>query len=145
MEFKEIEKPQQTKLWKYGACYQKKAEGYILHIQPVIFGFRVALIKEGTMLYELNLCAGDQLYQISLLYTITERILSQANDEQQLHKLIDQIPNMEVRPFYKDPTWLVRYCKLANEDLSCFDEIDFIKLDPEILTQSRERSFNPTE
>lgn len=140
MNFKAVKNPETNaaKEWNVGGSHIKESENYYLLILPVMFGWRVKLIRKNSYIYDLDLCAGDNLAMIQVLYNVVETILSDI-EEKDLNALTNNFPEMETRPYYKDKTYLPRLMKMipSNTDLIATE------VNGEELMKGRERSFNP--
>lgn len=139
MNFKTVKNPElnAAREWNIGGSHIKESENYYLLILPVMFGWRVKVIRKNSYLYDLDLCAGDNLAMIQVLYNVVETILLNI-EEKELYALTNSFPEMETRPYYKDKTYLPRLMKMmpSNMDLIVTD------VNGEELLKGRERSFN---
>lgn len=140
MKFKTVENPEinAPREWNYGGSHIKESENYLLLIQPVLYGWRVKLIKKNSYYYDLDLCAGKDIALIQVLYVLVETILTQFK-EPYLQEFLSTFPTMKSRPYHTDPSYIPQLMELILE------ETDFIATDisEKELLEGRKRSFNP--
>ena len=81
-------------------------------IHPVIFGYRVRVGSVGSLCYDLDLCGGDNLEMIDLLYNGTRQIIEgQLREQGKIN--YSEFPIQHTKPFFKDMEFLKDFCALV--------------------------------
>lgn len=112
MEFKKVED-------RHPDLYERiELDGVEIGIYPVMFGYRVRVGYVGRMSSELDLCGGDNLEMIDLLYNGCRLIVEgqhrmNVRDSRAWFKP-QEFPEQNVKPFYKDLDFLGKFCDLIT-------------------------------
>lgn len=90
--------------------YRKVSEdGKIqIGVHPVIFGFRIRAGYVGCMAYELDYCAGADISQVELIYSMVLTILH--NDIP-----FKSFPNQNTKPMINDPNCFIKLISLIGD------------------------------
>jgi hypothetical protein len=88
------------------------SNGHIeIGLYPVIYGFRVRVSIEGDEFCQLDLCGGNNLEMIDLLYNGCRQIL-EGQFRENGRADFKEFPTQNRKPFFKDMNFLKEFCDL---------------------------------
>lgn len=106
-----FEKSKDTKDLFHRTVLNMDSNSIEMGIYPVMFGFRVRIGFVGKSYCQLDLCGGDNLEMINLLYNGSRQIIE---GQLRLNGKIDfnEFPEQVKKPFYKGMEFLKVFCDL---------------------------------
>lgn len=88
------------------------SNGHIeIGLYPVIYGFRVRVSVIGDSFCQLDLCGGNNLAMIDLLYNGCRKIID-GQIRENGHANFKEFPIQHRKPFFKDTNFLKEFCNL---------------------------------